>query len=98
MAGVLITIGVIIILLGVVLWKIRDERYTNEENVDPYSEAMGKGTFVLGSAIVLMGIIDMISFIPNFVGAILFAMGLIVSMFVFYRAQKKYNGGIFLTR
>ena len=92
MAGVLITIGVIIILLGIVLWKIRDESCTSEGNVDLYSEAIGKATIVLGSAIILMGIIDMISFIPIYLGAIAFAIGLIVSMIMFYRAQKKFCG------
>ena len=65
------------------------------ENIKPYTEAMGKATIVVGMTVILMAIVRMITYIPSYMGGLIFTLGLIVSTIMFYKAQKKYNKRVF---
>ena len=102
--GILFTlIGAILVIIGLILWKkqkislIHDYHYTKvkDEDVKSYTKAMGKATIGIGLSTMLMGILEIISYIPSYMGGLIFIIGLIVSGVMFYRAQKKYNKGMF---
>jgi hypothetical protein len=102
--GILFTlIGAILVIIGLILWKkqkislIHDYHYTKvkTEDIKPYTKAMGKATIATGLSTMLMGALEMITYIPSYMGGLIFIIGLIVSGIMFYMAQKKYNKGMF---
>ncbi|MBQ9369870.1 MAG: DUF3784 domain-containing protein [Clostridia bacterium] len=100
-AGVIVkeAVGLLIIVLGLVLWLGRKVsilhayHYKNvkEENLPAYCRMMGIGLMLVGLGIAVSGILDLfysaLWWIPTVVG---FVLGLTV-LFI---AQKKYNGSI----
>ena len=99
--GILIeaTVGLLCIVLGFLIWKkqklslIHDYHYRNvkEEDVPSYTRQIGSGLIIIGSGILLTGMLDLLNsslwWIPLIIG---FSLGLIVII----KAQKKYNGSI----
>ena len=99
--GILIeaTVGILCIVLGFLIWKkqkislIHDYHYRNvkEEDVPSYTRQIGSGLIIIGSGILLTGMLDLLNsslwWIPLIIG---FSLGLIVII----KAQKKYNGSI----
>ena len=99
--GILIEaiVGILCIVLGFLIWKkqkislIHDYHYRNvkEEDVPSYTRQIGSGLIIIGSGILLTGMLDLLNsslwWIPLIIG---FSIGLIVII----KAQKKYNGSI----
>ena len=99
--GILIEaiVGILCIVLGFLIWKkqkislIHDYHYRNvkEEDVPSYTRQIGSGLIIIGSGILLTGMLDLLNsslwWIPLIIG---FSLGLIVII----KAQKKYNGSI----
>lgn len=98
-----ILIGAMLVIIGLILWKkqkislIHDYHYTKvkAEDIKSYTKVMGKATIATGMSFMLMGILEMITSIPSYMGGLILILGLIVSGVMFYRAQKKYNKGMF---
>ena len=100
-AGVIVkeAVGLLIIVLGLVLWLGRKVsilhayHYKNvkEEDLPAYCRMMGIGLIVIGLGIAVSGVLDLfyssLWWLPTVVG---FVLGLTV-LFI---AQKKYNGSI----
>ena len=99
--GILIEaiVGILCIVLGFLIWKkqkislIHDYHYRNvkEEDVPSYTRQIGSGLIIIGSGILLTGMLDLLNsslwWVPLIIG---FSIGLIVII----KAQKKYNGSI----
>ena len=99
--GILIEaiVGILCIVLGFLIWKkqkislIHDYHYRNvkEEDVPSYTRQIGSGLIIIGSGILLTGMLDLLNsslwWIPLIIG---FSIGLIIIIY----AQKKYNGSI----
>ena len=99
--GILIeaTVGLLCIVLGFLIWKkqklslIHDYHYRNvkEEDVPSYTRQIGIGLIIIGTGILLTGMLDLLNsslwWAPLIIG---FSLGLIVII----KAQKKYNGSI----
>ena len=99
--GILIEaiVGILCIVLGFLIWKkqkislIHDYHYRNvkEEDVPSYTRQIGIGLIIIGTGILLTGMLDLLNsslwWIPLIIG---FSIGLIVII----KAQKKYNGSI----
>ena len=99
--GILIEaiVGILCIVLGFLIWKkqkislIHDYHYRNvkEEDVPSYTRQIGSGLIIIGSGILLTGMLDLLYsslwWAPLIIG---FSLGLIVII----KAQKKYNGSI----
>lgn len=97
----MLAIGGIFIFIGWRIWKkeqitlIHDYHYSkvSESDKKPYTEQMGKASLVMGTGMLLTGIIDFIT--HTSFGWIFFIAFFIIGLIIMVRAQLKYNGGIF---
>ncbi len=94
-------IGLLFLFLGWRIWKkeqitlIHSYHYTkvSEEDKKDYTEEMGKSIILIGIGSTLAGIID---FITNTAyGWLFFIIFFILGFIKIFKAQKKYNDGIF---
>ncbi|MPW25474.1 DUF3784 domain-containing protein [Alkalibaculum sp. M08DMB] len=93
--------GIIVVWMGILIWKkekislIHSYHYTRvkENNVKAYTEQMGKGVTIIGSGMILSGIIDYAT--KNSYGWIVFVVCFVLGFVHIIKAQKKYNGRIF---
>ncbi len=93
--------GILFCFIGWRIWKkqhitlIHDYHYTkvSERDKKPYTEKMGKACIIMGSGMILTGIIDFISMTSY--GWVCSVTCFIVGFSMILTAQKKYNGGLF---
>lgn len=94
-------IGAICIWLGILIWRkeritlIHAYHYTRvaEEDKKAYTALVGKALLLMGVGMILTGIIDFITNTTN--GWFCFGACLGIGLVMMWRAQKRYNGGIF---
>lgn len=97
----LLIIGVIFIWIGISIWKkekislIHSYHYTKvkEENKKAYTEQMGKGVIIIGSGMILTGVVGYVT--KTTYGWIFFVLSFVLGFIFIINAQKKYNGGMF---
>ncbi|WP_026886924.1 DUF3784 domain-containing protein [Clostridium beijerinckii] len=97
----MIPLGLLSIFLGWRIWKkeqitlIHDYHYARvaESDKKPYTEEVGKGCIIMGIGIILTGIINLIG--NTKYGWICFVIFAVLGFRMMFRAQKKYNGGLF---
>jgi hypothetical protein len=97
----MILIGLIFIYLGWRIWEkeqitlIHDYHYTNvaEKDKKSYTKKMGQACIVMGTGMMLTGIIDFIS--KTLYGWAFFGIFFALGLVMMFTAQKKYNGGLF---
>ena len=102
-----IVIGIILIVIGILnsrgnigmIHSYHRKRVTEEDRI-PFGRKVGLGMIIIGAAVVLSGILSLVSFLTNIallelIANITVFAGLAVgSVFIFY-AMFKYNKGIF---
>lgn len=94
-------IGAILVILGLVIWKmerislIHDYHYTKvaEKDKKPYTEKMGKACIIMGLGMILTGLIGVIT--KSHLGWVFFIIFFLWGIILMLQAQKKYNGGLF---
>ncbi len=97
----MVSIGLLFLFLGWLIWKkeqitlIHSYHYTkvSEEDKTNYTEEMGKSMIYIGIGSLLAGIIDFIT--KTGYGWLFFTMFFILGSIKMFKAQKRYNGGIF---
>lgn len=99
--GMLIEIltGAICVVFGLLIWKkqkvslLHDYHYRNvkTEDIPAYAQQMGIGLIIMGTGIIITGLLDFVS--SSFWWVSLIA-GFSIGSIVLYRTQKKYNGSI----
>ena len=77
--------------IGSIHWYNR--RKVTKENQLPYCRCMGLGTLIMGTSMIIAGIVQ--AFSNPAVGAVIIVIGIIVGMVLILYAQFKYNKGIF---
>lgn len=90
---ILILIGLLLIYLGWQIWKneqitlIHDYHYSNvsKEDIKPYTKKIGKSCIIIGSGIVLTGVIDLIT--RSFYGWIVFAISFLLGAILIFITQ-----------
>lgn len=95
----MIPFGIIIIVLGIVIWKkqcvnlIHDNRYKRASRKDKkeYSSKIGKSVIVMGTGMFLNGIFDI--FTDTEFGWVIFIITFIFSMMTIISTQNKFNHG-----
>ncbi|MCH4886268.1 DUF3784 domain-containing protein [Acidaminobacter sp. JC074] len=94
-------LGIFFLGLGWMTWKkekielIHSYHHTkvSEENKAPYTKGMGIALIIMGIGMILTGISDSVT--GSSYSWIYFVVSIIVGLFMIYRVQKKYNGGLF---
>ncbi len=101
---ILLVVALLFLAVGIAIYRgksklIHDYHQENiKESEKPgYCRAFAKGMFVLAATLLISGIIPLVGkegsfFIASF---ILLVSGIIVSIIIFIKVQKKYNGGLF---
>ena len=76
-------------------WTIHryNRRRVSEENIPAYGRAMGAGTLVIGAAIMITAVCQMILDVEALF--FLIVAGLVIGVAIMLYAQFKYNGGLF---
>ena len=100
-------LGVILIVLGIMNMKgnisslhwYHRQRVT-EENRKPFGKLVGLGTLIIGSALVISGILFWISEVTAtelwlIIGCVITVVGIVVGLVLSFYAMIKYNKGIF---
>jgi len=93
--------GFLFLYLGWRIWKkeaitlIHWYHYTRvkEEDKAAYTEEMGKSIIFIGIGLLLSGLIDLV--LQTSIGWWLLIAFMIIGFIKIYRAQRKYNGGLF---
>jgi len=96
-----IAIGSLIFVLGVLIWKkqmigfLHSYHYSNvsSENKKAYTTEVGIAHIIISMGIFAMGILNYVT--ETSYGWVGFALFFIPGFFLFFKAQKKYNGGLF---
>lgn len=96
----LIVLGVIFIFIGWRIWKkeqitlIHDYHYTRvaEKDKKSYTEKMGKACIIMGTGMILTGVINFTS--QTAYGWTCFGIFFVWGLVMIFMAQKKYNGGL----
>jgi hypothetical protein len=92
----LMLFGLIIIVLGIVLWKKQEATWVSmhanvtEEDIEAFTKMCGQSTIGIGISVFCMGLFFALHLM--IIGAILFAICFILSFTVYVIAQTKYNG------
>lgn len=94
-------LGIPVCIIGWVIWKkqkinfIHSYHYSkiNEQNKPLYTKQIGKGTLLIGLALMFMGLINFAT--NSFYGWFAFGAGFVSGIILIIRAQIKYNRGIF---
>lgn len=96
--------GFLIIVLGLIIWKEQkitlihgyNSRKVKKEDVKEYTESIGKAYIIIGIAMLSL-VIFRITTNNNyeFIGSIVALIGLVISIVIIIKTQKKYNAGIF---
>jgi hypothetical protein len=97
----MIPLGLLFIFLGLRVWKkeqitlIHDYHYTRvaEEDKKSYTERIGKACIIIGIGSMLTGIINFMT--NRTYGWICFCIFTAWGFIIMFKAQKKYNGGMF---
>lgn len=101
---ILLAVALLFLAVGIAIYRgnaklIHDYHQENikESEKPKYCRAFAKGMFVLAATLLISGVIPLVSqegsfFIASF---ILLVLGLIASIIIFIKVQKKYNGGLF---
>jgi len=97
----MVFVGLLFLFLGWSIWKkeqitlIHSYHYqkVSEENKKDYTEEMGKSIIFIGIGILLTGIIDFIT--RTSYGWLFFTIFFILGFVKIFKAQKKYNNGMF---
>lgn len=96
-------LGILIILLGMMIWKKQKVTLINgrsdikmkEEDLKKYTESIGKAYIIVGLATVIMIIlIQVASDAFRFIGFIIWILGFVISIAKIIRTQHKYKTGI----
>ena len=103
----LVTIGIIMIIIGILNRKgyvkmMHSYHYkrVKKEDVIPFGKQVGLGMIILGSSILINGILYVILYyskiqIFELIGNIILIICLIISLIIIFSAMFKYNKGIF---
>ena len=94
--------GFLFIVLGLIIWKKQkitllhgyNNRKVKKEDVKGYTESIGKAHIIMGIAMLLLVITNNADNY-GFIGTILWMIGLVISLVIIIKTQKKYNAGIF---
>lgn len=94
-------VGIILIIIGYLIWikkkisLLHFYHYANvrKEDLKDYGKHMGIGNIILGISISLMGIFMYMKL--DIIGWLVFILGFIISIYIFHKAQMKYNGSWF---
>ena len=70
------------------------------DDVKPFGKLVGKGTLIIGIAVILMSVSTLIAYLSGlewviYIGMGLMFAGMLVGIVIAFYAMKKYNGGIF---
>lgn len=96
-------LGILIVLLGVMIWKKQKVTLINgrsnikmkEEDLKKYTESIGKAYIILGLTTVAMLILmQAASDTVHFIGFVIWIFGFIISIVKIIRTQHKYKTGI----
>lgn len=96
-------LGILIILLGVMIWKKQKITLINgrhdinmkKEDIKKYTESIGKAYIILGLATMIMLILKLTdSDNLHFIGFIIWILGFGISIVKIVRTQHKYKAGI----
>jgi len=94
-----IAIGLLIFVLGVLIWKkqmiglLHSYHYSKVKDEDKYTTEVGIAHIIISMGLFSTGILGY--FTQTLYGWIGFALFFIFGFALFYKAQKKYNGGLF---
>ena len=95
-------IGIILIILCFLTWKkqkisiLHEYHYKNvkKEDIPAYTKQMGIGQIVIGSGLCVTALLTVIT--QNITLSLTgFAVSIVIGVFIFHKAQMKYNGGWF---
>lgn len=103
----MIGLGILVSILGIINmsgnistihWYHR--KRVSEENVKPFGKLVGAGTFIIGIAFVIFGILQFISVqmkldVLLIIGTVEIIAGVVVGLGLSFYAMIKYNKGIF---
>lgn len=97
----MVFLGLLFLFLGWNIWKkeqitlIHSYHYkkVSEEDKKDYTEEMGKSIIFIGIGMILTGIINFIT--KTSYGWLIFTICFIAGFLKIFKAQKKYNNGIF---
>lgn len=97
----MIILGLVFLFVGWRIWKreqitlIHKNHYTkvSENNKKPYTEKIGKACILMGIGMMLTGIVDFMT--KTAYGWILFGICFVWGIVIIFKAQKKYNKGLF---
>ena len=96
---VFLSVGILFLALGTVLWKKQridlvnawHTRHVKKEDVAAYTRLMGLSLIAIGVGCVITGVVACI--FENNLGWIALPIGFVVGFALIWKAQKKYNGG-----
>ena len=94
-------VGLLCIILGVILWKkqkaslLHDYHYKNVKSSDipEYTKRMGIGLIIIGVGVLIAGALHLFE-LSDYIWYPLGA-GFVIGIFIFHKAQMKYNGSWF---
>ncbi len=74
---------------------IHDYHWKNvkEQDIKPYTSLMGMGQYSIGIGCLTSGVLGL--FVSSIVTIIPIFLGIIIGFIIMYKAQKKYNSGMF---
>lgn len=100
---IIILMGFLFSVIGLIIWKRQkitlingyNNRNVKKEDVKEYTESIGKSYVIMGSAMMILGVLGMTNN-ENYkvIGTIVYMIGLIISIVKFAKTQKKYKTGI----
>ena len=99
-AAIELAVGAIFIVLGVLLWKkqmvsiLHDYHYQHvkQDDIPAYTKQMGLGLILMGAGMIITGLLTLAS---SAVWWVPLLAGFVSGLFIFFMAQKKYNGSVF---
>ncbi|MBD7912061.1 DUF3784 domain-containing protein [Clostridium cibarium] len=100
---IVILMGFLFSLIGLIIWKKQkitlingyNNRNVKKEDVKGYTESIGKAYIIMGTTMMILGILGLLNN-ENYkvVGAIVYMVGVVISIIKFVKTQKKYRTGI----
>ena len=95
-----IIVGLVLVVIGIMnrkgnisLLHSYHKKRVKEEDVIPFGKQVGMGTMIIGIAIVLAGILSVLNF--GMIRDVVIGIGLVIGIFIIFRAMRKYNNGVF---
>ncbi len=96
---VFLSVGILFLALGTVLWKKQridlvnawHTRHVKKEDVAAYTKLMGLSLIAIGVGCVITGVVACV--FENNLGWLALPVGFVVGFVLIWEAQKKYNGG-----